>query len=1117
LQSLLGEKKIENSWRLKTKTFPVFAAICLLVMPSFYTVNLARAEHAGAPDDYYPFGAYDLGILGTQRTKGILYSYFLDETAELNALQLGQIDHADTPVNLAGFPTLCGGFGGPGVPGFKCSRVAGQFEALGIQLNLIRNGALPNGQTATGCDQYGSSPALSDQCLYWGINFNFGLPQSGQTINAGAEIRMAITCLLDKSGFIGGAPDKVLDDMIPPSKLAATAPSICNSVADPAQTPAVNTPDWLNALTHLARAFSQPKDPSSVDTRTAVTDLNGDGVIDFHDIDPNGDGIVDVPFRPSTQVAFFINVGEPSLSSLGTTLANAVDQIMGTTAIDREFQSIGVAARQVFSTQPPDDWQMYTFNYRFPGPNWDYYNSLYNSNYASNICIPTATVRDVTDNYEFHCDPSLDGTVSTGACPAAPSLTNIQFPPDATLSCSIASVNPMVQAVEGTQAADIPVYARTTQYAWSANWAGMVETQGVGPTDRPTFLTDYDQTGASNTLRWGQEHPTVGLNPWVAAFSSRVLPERSDYYLAQGYYDTLLSANPYNVAQLTNWAANTYSSLLAPTAAQLGYTPPAGTAQTLRFGLRSDVKWHDGVPFTANDIRFTMKECKRLGSFACFSVVSQLLDVTILGPFRFDVHMSAASPFHLFNLGSMFMLPQHIWDTDNDGLVDPGKLSSLYDPIASLVYPTGTIINTQVCTNITPVTCTTLPPTTLRTDTYAAVGYGAYVCDQRTATPSPSNPAGISAIGGLCTSSGSGNIPAGGRALLHTFDSDFSTLQGSSGNQYFRSTNKFKQWNWADVNNDLVVDIKDFSVFSINAFDCRSSRSYSTPIGTFIIARTCEKPTVAVSMTSPGATGAGTWDFGDGEPVAYDSNNNGLVDSGERSPSSTTPATGATLKTDTLLKYIDVNGNNAWDYNANSAAIPSEPVVYDSNNDNLYSAGEPIISNGASPIVITPGATLKTDPLFKYVDSNGNNVWTADTLFVAGPGTVAHTYAVAAPGTPTPTAFVVRFTPATPGAVTTTITGIGNGRVRIASWSTTSVLPGAPTETDWTYWDRFGSGTGVGGFYQVDQSDFGVFIPQFRNVWVTEAGNIPPATPIGEWNQITGIVPFNQVYGLFPP
>ena len=167
--------------------------------------------------------------------------------------------------------------------------------------------------------------------------------------------------------------------------------------------------------------------------------------------------------------------------------------------------------------------------------------------------------------------------------------------------------------------------------------------------------------------------------------------------------------------------------------------------------------------------------------------------------------------------------------------------------------------------------------------------------------------------------------------------------------------------------------------------------------------------------------------------------------------------------------------------------------------------------------MITPGATLKTDPLFKYVDSNGNNVWTADTLFVAGPGTVAHAYAVAAPGTPTPTAFVVRFTPATPGAVTTTITGIGNGRVRIASWSTTSVLPGAPTETDWTYWDRFGSGTGVGGFYQVDQSDFGVFIPQFRNVWVTEAGNIPPATPIGEWNQITGIVPFNQVYGLFPP
>ena len=989
-----------------------------MLTSSIITAPTVRAEHAGAPDSYYPYGPSELG---TQRTKALLYAYFTDELSEFNALSTGAIDHTDWLLTPDFLGTFCGGPGGTGTGNFKCSQSSGQYEAFGIQFNLIRNGALPNGATASGCD---TTSTAGDSCLFWGINSNFGMAQTGQTINAGAEIRMAIAYLVDKQAYLTNdvalqGKAVRMDNNVPSGKTGTCNPSCStfdplnpagsisafNTANDAAQTPVVNSPDWQLALTHLARAFSVAKDSATKDTRTLVTDANADGVIDFHDIDQTGptpgvpDGVVDAQFRPTTKIAFFIRSDTGARFRLGSTLANAIEAITGTTSIDRQFADIRQASKQIFSTATPDDWQMYTFGFGFPGPNWDYINPSYNSAFASNICVPSSVVRDLADNYEFHCDPSLDGTVSTGTCPVATSLTNVQFPPDATLTCSLASLNPMLQAVEGAQAADIPVYARSGQYAWSNSWAGMIETAGVGPEAPSTFLANYALTGTSDTLRWGQKQGTSSVNPWAG------ITTVWEFQLSQEYYDSLLGANPYNVAQLTNWAANSYRSFLSPTATQLGYTPPAGTAQTLRFALRNDVKWHDGVPFTANDVSFTMKECKRLGPFACFSAVSQVLDVTILGPFLVDIHMSAASPFHLFNLGGIYMLPRHIWDTLGTGQVDcPSaqtcKSKNTYDPIASLVYTSGTVINTVV-TDRTGAT-TTLAPTTLRTDTYAAVGYGAYVCDSRDPTAvTASNPGGITAIGGAkagsatqCSSSGSGSIPSGGSALLHAFDSDFATLEGSSANQYFRSTTKFKNWNLADANNDLVVSVVDISLGTA-AFDCRATRNYITTIGTFTIARTCEKLNVAVSMTSQAAAGAGTWDFGDGT-----------------------------------------------------------------------------------------------------------------TLAVAGAGTITHSYTVAGN-------YVVKFTPTATG-VTTTITGTGTGRVRIATWTVTSVFAGAPTETDWTYWDHFGT-VGV-----VDTADIAVLTPQFRSAWVTEAGNTPPATPIGEWNQITatsglGIVPFNQVYGLLPP
>ena len=158
------------------------------------------------------------------------------------------------------------------------------------------------------------------------------------------------------------------------------------------------------------------------------------------------------------------------------------------------------------------------------------------------------------------------------------------------------------------------------------------------------------------------------------------------------------------------------------------------------------------------------------------------------------------------------------------------------------------------------------------------------------------------------------------------------------------------------------------------------------------------------------AKGTFAWDLADA--VVYDTNNNNLYGTGEpvivgAIPSAGTvlgepviagakPSFGVALKTDAKIRIVDSNKNIAWD--------PGEMVVYDSNSDSLYEIGEPVMANGApgsgawrqgdpvaynaesnglyitgDPMVYGSappnGTVLRTDSGIKYVDSDGNGVW----------------------------------------------------------------------------------------------------------------------------------------------
>jgi len=104
------------------------------------------------------------------------------------------------------------------------------------------------------------------------------------------------------------------------------------------------------------------------------------------------------------------------------------------------------------------------------------------------------------------------------------------------------------------------------------------------------------------------------------------------------------------------------------------------------------------------------------------------------------------------------------------------------------------------------------------------------------------------------------------------------------------------------------------------------------------------------------------WDTG--EDVFYDTNNDGTYQAGEPLVATfQVPSASARLTTDSKIKYFDANANNVWD--------SGESIVYDTNNDGLYSSGEPVLAFS----VPTLGAALKTDSKIKFADTTGNLIW----------------------------------------------------------------------------------------------------------------------------------------------
>src|SRR5206468_2479400 len=120
--------------------------------------------------------------------------------------------------------------------------------------------------------------------------------------------------------------------------------------------------------------------------------------------------------------------------------------------------------------------------------------------------------------------------------------------------------------------------------------------------------------------------------------------------------------------QLIDWMTTSHSFLCYPggpacNATTLGYgnsTYFANTPADLRLSLNRANHWHDAGPVTAWDVKWTFMNLNATGAFQATSLAN-VAHINVLDEYTLDLNLRAKGPFTDYLLGSITIVPGHVW------------------------------------------------------------------------------------------------------------------------------------------------------------------------------------------------------------------------------------------------------------------------------------------------------------------------------------------------------------------------------------------------------------------------------------------------------------------------
>jgi peptide/nickel transport system substrate-binding protein len=218
-------------------------------------------------------------------------------------------------------------------------------------------------------------------------------------------------------------------------------------------------------------------------------------------------------------------------------------------------------------------------------------------------------------------------------------------------------------------AASVPLYSAAGYKAMSKTyvgaedeyngeeWTNMVNWPGYGIDNGYTFLNMHVNTSEwmpNGVIRYGFK--TTDIRQFNPIYSEWLW---DNIVLDLIGYESLLARNPYTL-EFIPWVAKTF---------EVGTYehPDLGECTKIRFVIRNDVYFQDGVKLDVNDIKFTFDEIddilesRGLAPPWWISNVQNILTFDIMDPQTFEVLLDVKSVYAVGWIGGNRILPEHIW------------------------------------------------------------------------------------------------------------------------------------------------------------------------------------------------------------------------------------------------------------------------------------------------------------------------------------------------------------------------------------------------------------------------------------------------------------------------
>ena len=359
-------------------------------------------------------------------------------------------------------------------------------------------------------------------------------------------------------------------------------------------------------------------------------------------VDTDTDGIRNDPVTGENMapVLFYIRLDDPNRKQAGEWLAAELKAlgvpIEGELAVERS-----VCSAAVMDTAT-GEWNVYTGGWGI-GRDPDHINYFYHSREFD---------EDVSSGWRGFNYPGFMNSTFDYWADILTSASTFEEVKEAAYIC---------QEILAEQVPGIPMYGFLGVKAYRKSLTGAVNEVGEGISAASSRYKMHTADQAyGGIIEFGVKSDIETLNPMTAEW----------YYtweVLEAVYEAVYHVNPMDLAEDLSGVAESWEI-------EEWTSPSSVPGMKVTFHFIEDAVWHDGTPFTAEDLKFTYEYIQEQGIPAYLPSVTYIEELNLVDDYTLEVYQNTTSyfAFHYINVP---ILPKHIWEDVGAGWQD-------YDPVA---------------------------------------------------------------------------------------------------------------------------------------------------------------------------------------------------------------------------------------------------------------------------------------------------------------------------------------------------------------------------------------------------------------------------------------------------